>query len=55
MKSDTSSTLESTNKVNETVYKVQTFTERISAEKVKQCVEKEVLKIFKPVDYTSEK
>ena len=55
MKSDEPISLNSADKADETVYKIQTFTEKLSAEKVKSCIEKIVLKKISTIDYASEK
>ncbi len=55
MKSDDTHQNDLTNKVNETVYKIRTYNDKISDEKVKRCIESKVLKKISTIDYASEK
>ena len=54
MKSDIAYPNSSAEKEGETVYNVQTFTDKLSAENVKICIEKIVLKKIFTIDISSE-
>ena len=54
MKSVNEAPKEASVKEGETVYKVQTFTDKLSAAKVKSCIERKVLKKILTIDIPSE-